>query len=215
MRLFFQKRIQLLVIACLILGLGLFRTEAVFAKQHQNPGDYSTIGVDLYTLSKQLGKMVGVPKGQGVMIIRVFPDTPAKAADLKAGDIILEANEQKYQNSSDLRRIIDNMPADTPVHFTILHHGEITHRRIAPVQAVSIENPEFQEFNLLLIQTDLLIDKINDNRFNPNTSHMYMHSLIDLLTTYETQAKNTGHALQAAKYTDGIRYYKSLINRWH
>jgi len=67
-----------------------------------------SIGVGVSSLTKQLGEHFGVPNGDGILVNRVYKDSPAAKAGLKAGDVIVEADGKKMENSFDLIRAIND-----------------------------------------------------------------------------------------------------------
>src|SRR5262249_5036001 len=57
------------------------------------PVGYSRAGVMVENLTPQLGEFFGVKNGQGVLVRSVEKGTPAEAAGLKAGDIIVRVEK--------------------------------------------------------------------------------------------------------------------------
>ena len=53
------------------------------------------LGVHLIDLSEQLGDYFGVSDGEGVLISSVEEDSPAEKAGIKAGDVVLTADNEK------------------------------------------------------------------------------------------------------------------------
>ena len=60
------------------------------------------LGVSVESLTDQLANYFGVKDGHGVLVTEVVKDSAAEKAGLKAGDIILEADGQKLNNTNDL-----------------------------------------------------------------------------------------------------------------
>lgn len=73
-----------------------------------NFGDQSRgyLGVNLIDLSDQLGEYFGVTDNEGVLISSVEKDSPAEKAGIKAGDVVLSADNEKIEDSGDLSKIV-------------------------------------------------------------------------------------------------------------
>ena len=56
------------------------------------------------SLSPQLSDFFGVPRGRGVLVRSVEGGSPAAAAGLKAGDVILKVNNEDVHDMSDWQR---------------------------------------------------------------------------------------------------------------
>lgn len=67
------------------------------------------LGVGIDDLNPQLAEFLGVdPDRGGLFINRVYEETPAEKAGLKAGDVILEADGKRIENVMDLREVLDD-----------------------------------------------------------------------------------------------------------
>jgi serine protease Do len=60
------------------------------------------LGVSVQSLTEQLGSYFGVKDGEGVLVTEVVNDSAAAKAGLKAGDVILEIDDQKVKDINDL-----------------------------------------------------------------------------------------------------------------
>jgi serine protease Do len=61
-------------------------------------------GVVVENLCPQLSDFFGVPRGQGVLVRSVEKGSPADAAGLKAGDVIVKVNNETVHDMADWRR---------------------------------------------------------------------------------------------------------------
>jgi len=64
------------------------------------------LGVAIQDLTEQLGDYFGVKKGEGALVTEVVKGSPAEKAGLKAGDIIVDVDNQKITGSDDVRQAI-------------------------------------------------------------------------------------------------------------
>lgn len=70
---------------------------------------YSSIfGAQTENLTRQLGEYFGVKDGDGILIRSVEKGSAAEKAGLKAGDVIIRADNEKLNDRSDLARILRN-----------------------------------------------------------------------------------------------------------
>ncbi len=91
-----------------------------FGHNNRYNKNHGYIGVHLSELNKQLGEYFGVKKGRGVLISEVVEDSPAEKAGLKAGDVIIKANDEKVYDSQDLIEIISDLDEGDKVNIKII-----------------------------------------------------------------------------------------------
>lgn len=63
----------------------------------------NALGISGDDLTPQLAHFFGVKEGQGVLISRVFADSPASVAGLKVGDVIVRVGTQQVGSMTELR----------------------------------------------------------------------------------------------------------------
>jgi len=68
----------------------------------------SVLGVQTESLTRQLGNYFGVKDGEGVLVRSVEKNSAAEKAGLKAGDVIVKADNEKLTDRSDLSHILHN-----------------------------------------------------------------------------------------------------------
>jgi predicted metalloprotease with PDZ domain len=66
----------------------------------------SVLGVQTESLTRQLGEYFGVKDGEGILVRSVEKNGAAEKAGLKAGDVIVKADNQKLTDRSDLGHIL-------------------------------------------------------------------------------------------------------------
>src|SRR6478735_12068481 len=68
----------------------------------------SVLGVQTESLTRQLGEYFGVKDGEGVLVRSVEKGSAAEKAGLKAGDVIVRADNEKLTDRTDLSHILRN-----------------------------------------------------------------------------------------------------------
>lgn len=72
-------------------------------------------GVVVESLSPQLSDFFGVPRGHGVLVRSVEGGSPAAAAGLKAGDVIVKINNDTVHDMADWQRGMHTQSAKIPI----------------------------------------------------------------------------------------------------
>ncbi|MGB9255914.1 MAG: PDZ domain-containing protein [Candidatus Korobacteraceae bacterium] len=72
-------------------------------------------GLVVESLSPQLSDFFGVPRGQGVLVRSVEGGSPAAAAGLKAGDVIVKVNNDTVHDMTDWQRGMHGQSAKIPL----------------------------------------------------------------------------------------------------
>lgn len=80
----------------------------------------SRIGVKVEDLTEQLGDYFGVEQGEGALITEVEKDMPADKAGLKAGDVIVEADGKKIEDTDGLRETISDKEKGDKVTIKVI-----------------------------------------------------------------------------------------------
>ena len=100
-----------------------------------------TMGVLIQPLTPELANSFGLPgEPRGALVSSVTPKTPAEAAGIKSGDIILELNGAPLVDNRDLSLKVSMMAPGTPVKLQIFRDG--SEREIALTLAESPNTPQ-------------------------------------------------------------------------
>jgi serine protease Do len=86
--------------------------------------DRGWLGVVIQNVTDELADGVGLSEAKGAMVTKVAEDGPAAKKDIKAGDVIVEVNGDKIEDSRDLARKIAELHPDTDVKLTIMRYGD-------------------------------------------------------------------------------------------
>lgn len=82
------------------------------------------LGVMIQDVNRDLAESFGLDKPAGALVARVVEDSPAQAAGVEPGDIILEFNDRSIDLSSDLPHIVGRTRAGTEVDMVVMRDGE-------------------------------------------------------------------------------------------
>jgi len=72
----------------------------------QVPTYTPSLGIQVDNLGQQLGEYFGVKNGEGLLVKSVEKGSPAEKGGMKAGDVIVRADNEKVSDRADLRRIL-------------------------------------------------------------------------------------------------------------
>jgi hypothetical protein len=103
-----------------------FVTEDVWGEM---PASDYWIGVQIAPVASEIRKHMSVK--HGVLVVHVYPDSPAVKADVKADDILLQAGDAKIETGPDLVKAID-AAKETEMSFLVLREGKEQKVTIAP-----------------------------------------------------------------------------------
>jgi S1-C subfamily serine protease len=87
-------------------------------------GSVNLLGAYLQAMQPFLAQKLKQPAGRGVFVSGVVPDSPAFAAGLKAGDIILKADGRPIKGPQEISAQLAGMTDGRPVRLGILRDGE-------------------------------------------------------------------------------------------
>jgi serine protease Do len=82
------------------------------------------LGVVIQNVSDDIAESIGLPEAKGAMVTKVTENGPAAKKDLKPGDVIVEVNGDKIDDSRDLARKIAELHPNTDVKLFIVRYGE-------------------------------------------------------------------------------------------
>lgn len=81
-------------------------------------GGRGRMGVQLHELDADLAPYFKVKEGEGVLVLKVIEDSPAEAAGLKAGDVIVKIGDEEIEEIDDVFEAINE------VHVEVEDDGE-------------------------------------------------------------------------------------------
>lgn len=78
------------------------------------------LGVGIQPLTAELAKSFGLGTDEGILVNQVMPKSPAEAAGLKTGDLILSVDGKTVKDPRELQRIIAETEIGKGIELTIL-----------------------------------------------------------------------------------------------
>ena len=88
-----------------------------------NP-DRGFLGVHLDNLNGQLGEYFGVEDGKGALVTEVVEDSPAAAAGLKAGDVIVQMGETDVDSPEALHQAMADTEPEQQMAVKVVRRGQ-------------------------------------------------------------------------------------------
>lgn len=85
--------------------------------------DRGWLGVYIQDVDRDLAKSLGLSKPQGALIAQVEKDGPAEKAGIKAGDVVIEFNNQPIEDASDLPHTVGLMSPGSKATAVLMRKG--------------------------------------------------------------------------------------------
>lgn len=83
------------------------------------------LGAQVEPASEELADQLDLPKGKGLVVKHVIPNSPAEKAGFKANDVILEINGKSVSNRMDeLAHTLSEIKPDTSIEMVVLRKGK-------------------------------------------------------------------------------------------
>ncbi len=100
------------------------------------------IGVQMVTLTPELAKQNNqdpnspffVPELQGVLVLRVLPNTPAERSGIRRGDVILEIDGLAITTAEQLQSVVENSGLNSSLQFKIQRGDRTLKMRVSTAQ---------------------------------------------------------------------------------
>ncbi|WP_310620717.1 Do family serine endopeptidase [Flexibacterium corallicola] len=88
------------------------------------------LGVQIQPVTEDIAASLGLDNTKGTLVAEVQPDTPAKAAGFKAGDIILEVDGEEVNGPRELAKAIAAFSPGTSVDIKFWRDGSIENTKV-------------------------------------------------------------------------------------
>ena len=86
---------------------------------------YGWLGVSIQNLNDDLRKYFHLSQKKGVIVVKVYPDSPAQKAKLKEGDLILSYNRHTIKDTRELVRLVNTTSVGKSIPVKILRNKKI------------------------------------------------------------------------------------------
>src|SRR5271165_4801793 len=105
-------------------------------------------GLVVESMCPQLSDYFGVPHGQGVLVRSVEKGSPADAAGLKAGDVIVKVNNEPVHDMADWRRAMRGRAGKIPIAVVRDKHEQTIMINVASSGDTSrLQDQDWSDFN--------------------------------------------------------------------
>lgn len=111
------------------------------------------IGVNAQTVNPWLSKALGLGVQWGVILGDVFPNGPARAANLKVGDIVLSLDGKPMENARQFDVNLYNKKIGSKVTLEILRDGK---NLTAEVEVIERMDPDYRFFDMISTERNLV-----------------------------------------------------------
>jgi Do/DeqQ family serine protease len=93
--------------------------------------DHPYLGIEMVPLSPELKQQINndananftVERDQGVLVVRVVPDSPAAKAGLRSGDVIDQINGQTIRDASTLQQLVEGSAVGSALNISLYRNG--------------------------------------------------------------------------------------------
>jgi len=82
------------------------------------------LGVQIQPVTQAVADSLALDQASGVLVADVLPDSPAAAAGVRSGDVIVRAAGQPMQEYRDLTKLIAGIRAGTKVNLEVIRDGK-------------------------------------------------------------------------------------------
>lgn len=85
---------------------------------------YGWLGISIQDLNNDLRSYFGIKENEGVIIVKVYKDSPGEKSGLKEGDLILEFANQRVRTKTDLVRLVSSSEVGRVFPLKVIRDGQ-------------------------------------------------------------------------------------------
>src|SRR5881398_1816673 len=101
------------------------------------------LGVETSQVPNVVSEQLGLPKGLGLVVDYVVPNSPAASAGVQQNDILKMLNDQILMEPTQLRKLLQTFSEGTEVTLTILRKGQEQKITVKLAKKEVPQRPEF------------------------------------------------------------------------
>ncbi|MEG6509151.1 DegQ family serine endoprotease [Methyloligella sp. 2.7D] len=83
------------------------------------------LGVHVQNVTDEIAESLGLDDTKGALVAKVMAGSPAEAAEIKSGDVILSFDGQEVDTMRSLPRVVASTPIDKTVEVTLLRNKKV------------------------------------------------------------------------------------------
>lgn len=83
------------------------------------------LGVQIQPVTEAVAGSLGLDEARGVLVADVLVDSPAEAAGVRSGDVIIRAADQNMEEYRDLTKLIASIEAGTVIKLEVIRGGKV------------------------------------------------------------------------------------------
>jgi S1-C subfamily serine protease len=119
----------------------------ILSRGEEVPHPY--VGIQMVTITPELAKQnnndpnssILLPETNGVLVVRVMPDTPAEAAGIRRGDVITKLENKPVTSASQLQDIVEKSNVNQNLRFEIQRGSQSLSLTVRTAQLQNVSSP--------------------------------------------------------------------------
>ena len=122
----------------------------------------SWLGVYIQEVTPEIAKQFNLTEAKGVLVGDVIKNSPAEAAGIKTGDIIMKVNNEEVNSPEELQNKIGNIEIGKEANIEIARNGETISFvvKIGEMPTVEAEGSESPKEKVFSVQTGLKVESV-------------------------------------------------------
>ncbi|BCL33915.1 HhoA/HhoB/HtrA family serine endopeptidase [Nostoc sp. MS1] len=102
--------------------------------------DHPYLGIKMLTLTPEVkqqinddpNSFISVDQSQGVLVVQVARKSPANQGGIRAGDVIVKANNQTINDAEQMQQAVENTPNGSNLQLQVLRNGQTLNLNLQP-----------------------------------------------------------------------------------
>lgn len=98
------------------------------------------LGIQMVTLTPELQKQINrdpnsglsVTETQGVLVVKVLPNSPAGQAGIRSGDVIVKMGDRPVTDANSVQQVVESTPVGTSLSMELRRNGQTVNLNVKP-----------------------------------------------------------------------------------